>query len=154
MSERWVTDASPLIVLAKIGESQLLTELAEGLLVPESVAAEIDAGPPDDPARRLLQSGFGRPVTLEEIPPRILAWGLGRGETEVLSFGFTRTGTRVVIDDAAARRCAAALGIPMIGTLGVILRAKRLAVSGLVESTHEDMGPEALLVRRGTGRGP
>jgi predicted nucleic acid-binding protein len=30
-----------------------------------------------------------------------------------------------VLDDRAARRCAAAHNVPVIGTLGVVLRAKR-----------------------------
>lgn len=124
MSERWITDASPLITLAKVGESRLLTELCDELLVPDAVAQEVLAGPPEDPARRLLESGFGSQVAPERIPPRIVAWGLGRGETEVLALGSLEA-ARVVLDDAAARRCASALGIPLIGTLGVVLRAKR-----------------------------
>ena len=31
-----------------------------------------------------------------------------------------------VLDDAQGRKCARALGLPLIGTLGIVLRAKRL----------------------------
>jgi predicted nucleic acid-binding protein len=38
---------------------------------------------------------------------------------------YTHPGTEAIIDDLADRRCAAALGIPVRGTLGLILIAKR-----------------------------
>lgn len=87
--------------------------------------------PPTDPARRLLESGFGVQATPQDLSPRVLAWGLGLGEAEVLSLGIEQQDATVIIDDAAARRCAIALGVPLIGTLGVIVRAKRL---GRIES--------------------
>jgi hypothetical protein len=126
VAERWITDASPLIALAKIGRAALLEELAEELMVPTAVAAEVLDGPPPDPARRLLESGFGVQASPQGLSPRVLAWGLGPGETEVLSLGLERQDATVVIDDAAGRRCATALGVPLIGTLGVVVRAKRL----------------------------
>src|SRR3954451_745168 len=45
-----------------------------------------------------------------------------------------RSFRKPVLDDAAARRCARSLRIPLIGTLGAILRAKRL---GLIASAAE-----------------
>jgi len=33
--------------------------------------------------------------------------------------------TEVFVDDLAARRCAATLGIPLLGTLGLVLKAKQ-----------------------------
>ena len=36
--------------------------------------------------------------------------------------------SEVVLDDLAARRCAGRLLIPCLGTLGIVLMAKRLAV--------------------------
>lgn len=37
-------------------------------------------------------------------------------------------GSRAVLDDREARACAQAIGIPLVGTLGRILRAKRAGV--------------------------
>lgn len=67
MDELWVTDASPVIVLAKVGQAHLLEEQASELFISE---------------------------------------------------------------------CAAAVGLPMIGTLGVVLRAKR---TGRIDSAAEVM---------------
>jgi predicted nucleic acid-binding protein len=51
VAEQWVINASPLIVLAKVGQIHLLTALATEVVVPDMVAAEINEGPADDPAR-------------------------------------------------------------------------------------------------------
>lgn len=41
MSRRWVVNASPLILLGKVGQVTLLNELSEELVVPEAVAREV-----------------------------------------------------------------------------------------------------------------
>lgn len=43
MAERWVVNASPLIVMAKIGHAQLLSALADEIVVPQTVVDEINA---------------------------------------------------------------------------------------------------------------
>ena len=55
MPSRWVVNASPLILLAKVRHSNLLTHLAGEVVIPASVAAEVRAGPPTDPARLWLE---------------------------------------------------------------------------------------------------
>ena len=54
MAKRWVINASPLIVLANIGQIGLLTTLADEIVIPDAVVREINAGPPNDPARNWL----------------------------------------------------------------------------------------------------
>ena len=128
MSDIWVVNASPVIALAKVGQLHLLHDLCKELLVPEAVVAEILAGPPSDPARRAVEGGWGPTVAANRIAPDLLEWGLGTGETAVLAVAMERRPATAVLDDAAARTCAKALGIQVIGTLGVVLRAKRKAI--------------------------
>jgi predicted nucleic acid-binding protein len=118
----WVTNASPLIALANAGALDLLEKLPAQLVVPEAVVEEILAGP-DDPARRVLASGWGlrRTATVPEI---VSEWGLGKGESAVLALAVELDAT-AALDDRSARRCAKALGVSVIGTFGVIVRAKR-----------------------------
>lgn len=52
-------------------------------------------------------------------------WDLGGGESAVLSWGYAHPGTEVIIDDLAGRRCAETFGIPVRGTLGLVLIAKK-----------------------------
>ncbi|MGE5788416.1 MAG: DUF3368 domain-containing protein, partial [Myxococcales bacterium] len=62
------------------------------------------------------------------------AWDLGAGESAVLAYALDRLGARAIIDDLQARRCAEAHGIPLRGTVGLILRARRLE---LIPSARE-----------------
>jgi predicted nucleic acid-binding protein len=45
LTEQWIVDASPLIILSKIDQQHLLTALAGELVVPRAVMEEIDAVP-------------------------------------------------------------------------------------------------------------
>ena len=131
MSELWVLNASPIITLAKGGHLDLLVKLAPDIGIPPAVVEEIMAGPEDDPGRRILVAGWGKRLAGSELRPEVLGWSLGAGESEVLSIALEQAGWTAVVDDATARSCARSLGILVIGTLGVVLRAKR---RGLVDS--------------------
>ena len=56
MARRWVVNASPLIVLGKLGQLPLLTRLADELVIPADVAREVAAGPDEDPCKAWLAS--------------------------------------------------------------------------------------------------
>lgn len=73
------------------------------------------------------------------IPPGIMQWGLGPGESAVLAESLRPPGSYAVIDDLAARKCAAALGIPVIGTLGIVLRARKQDVIPAARPVMEDL---------------
>ena len=94
MSEPWVVNASPVIVLAKAGYLHLLKELPAELLLPEAVVAEILAGPVSDPARRALEEGWAQPLGPARISAELLEWGLGAGETAVLAVARARPAPR------------------------------------------------------------
>lgn len=126
MSRRWVADASPIILLAKAGRLDLLSASAEELLVPRVVAEEIGQTGPDDPAREWIEGKGGQFVESTGPPlPEVAAWDLGRGESRVLSYSLRQERWTAVVDDGAARRCAQGFGIPVIGTLGVLVVAKK-----------------------------
>ena len=121
-----IVNASPLIFLSKSGHLDLLQLAGEQVLVPEPVALEIRRrGPEDVTARALDETPWLRVAPAPTIPPVIQAWDLGPGESAVLALAYERPGTEAVIDDLAGRRCAASLGIPVRGTLGLVLIAKR-----------------------------
>lgn len=67
----------------------------------------------------------------------------GSGETEVLSYALAHPPLRAVIDDMDARRCAQTLGIPIFGTGGLLVLAKR---RGLLRSVGD-----AITKLRGAG---
>jgi predicted nucleic acid-binding protein len=119
-------NASPLIFLAHANLLELLRLLGDEILVPQSVAEEIRRRGPRDPTARALEStSWLRVVEVPNIPPRIERWDLGAGESAVLACCLEHPETEAIIDDLAGRRCADALGVPVRGTLGLILIAKQ-----------------------------
>ena len=134
MSERWILNASPLIVLARIDRTDLLPALTDELVVPRAVAAEIKAGLVSDPARRAIEAGEFVIVDTPLPPVEVLAWDLGVGETAVLSLALAEDGWTVILDDAMARKCARSFSQRVKGTLGIIMLAQQ---RGLIPSAAE-----------------
>lgn len=127
MNRYWVVDSSPLILLAKIEKIALLHELSDQLVIPIGVAQEIQQGVQEDPARQWLKNQGH--VWIQEtvvVIPTISAWLLGLGETQVLSYAKAHSDYIAIVDDRAARNCAKTSNIPVRGTLGILLLAKKL----------------------------
>jgi predicted nucleic acid-binding protein len=122
-----VANASPLILLAKGGCFELLRVAGEKVVVPRAVASEVRQRGPNDPTVQAIgRSPWIEVVNDPMIPGSIQSWDLGSGESAVLALAFAKPeAAMVILDDRAARRCAAALGIPVLGTLGIVLLAKQ-----------------------------
>ncbi|MCK4468733.1 MAG: DUF3368 domain-containing protein, partial [Desulfobacterales bacterium] len=130
MSDQWVCNASPLILLKHIGHLRLLTDLCDILVVPKGVADEILQYKEESP---IFEAFLASPkVTRVQsditIEPGIAGWDLGKGESEVLSWALTHPEYEAILDDLSARKCARSLGIPLRGTVGIILLAKKKAI--------------------------
>ena len=55
MAENWILNASPLIVLARIGLADLIRKQAEQVVVPHAVATEIEAGPTRSSIKKMVR---------------------------------------------------------------------------------------------------
>ena len=97
-----VVNASPLILLCKVGQEKLLCRLSRTVCVPEGVVAEIEASPDDPACLALGACSWLRRVTVS-VPDDIKAWDLGRGESEVVAYAQASSGFRPLLDDAAGR---------------------------------------------------
>jgi predicted nucleic acid-binding protein len=64
---------------------------------------------------------------------------LGKGEREAIALALELQATELIIDDLPARRLATSLGLPIIGTLGLLLRAKKKGVILAVRPLMEDL---------------
>jgi predicted nucleic acid-binding protein len=128
----WIFNASPLILLGKINQLHLIGQLSPGFRIPLEVVSEIGAGPPNDPTIQWLASPsiavhFAQ---TPEPPSYLVQWDLGAGETSVLSLALAENGPAVILDDLAARKFAMTYDIPLLGTLGILIRAKH---KGLID---------------------
>jgi len=120
----WVVNASPLILFGKLGHLDLLEGLALRLVVPLAVVDEIAVGVSADAGGGVLDWARAHEASNLSVPSSILGWDLGAGETQVITHCLAG-GYRAVLDDAEARAAAKVHGVPLTGTLGVILRARQ-----------------------------
>ncbi|MDP2792816.1 MAG: DUF3368 domain-containing protein [Sulfurisoma sp.] len=135
MTDAAVVNASPLIFLAKAGLIDLLRVVSPRVMVPEQVATEIRRRGPDDvTAKALVDTSWLIPVSVTTVPPLIQSWDLGAGESAVLAHALGNPGMVAIIDDGAGRRCAEVLGVPLSGTLGLVLLAKQ---RGMIPSARQ-----------------
>ena len=58
------------------------------------------------------------------VPPSLVAASLGAGETEAICLALELGAAQLLLDERQGRRFAQALGIRVIGTVGVLLLAK------------------------------
>lgn len=128
----WIFNASPLIFLGKINQLRLVEVLTPNFRIPRTVVAEIGAGPASDPTIQWLASpSIGSHFVDTPDPPSFITqWDLGAGETAVLSLALADLDSPVVLDDLAARKFASTYDVPLLGTLGLLIRAKH---HGLIE---------------------
>ena len=137
----WVVNASPLILLGKIGRLNVLKELCDQFVIPDSVTEEILAGPEDDIARNWVQSPEGQHHGITDAsPPReILAWDLGKGETAVIAHALAHPNHIAILDDLAARTCAQIFGLRVLGTVGILLRAKNQGIIAAIRPELQNL---------------
>jgi predicted nucleic acid-binding protein len=121
-----IVNTSPLQYLHQIGQLHLFPKLFGHIIIPEAVEAELTAG-------RRRGISLPDPSALEWIERRqpaspvggLLSWDLGAGESAVLSLALEQPDSWVVLDDKLARQAAVYLNLPLLGTAGILLRAKR-----------------------------
>lgn len=116
-----ICNASPLITLAKAGLLNALTDQFQRVLCPQAVVNEILAGPAEDPMRKMLRElSWLERVRLDPPLSPLAIWRLGLGESEVIEYARLNPGAVAILDDRAARKVAAAIGIPIYGTLSIV----------------------------------
>lgn len=128
LSDGLVINASPLIFLAGVdGLDWVVRQSASPVVVPRSVLREVAAGEGGTAIVSYLENNGGFAVAADvPLSVDVMAWDLGAGESQVLAHCLQRSGAMAVLDDKAARECARSLALPVIGTIGLVLIAKRL----------------------------
>ena len=121
-----VSDAGPLIALGRLDLLSLLPALFAQVQVPQAVLIECQARPDNADAVRIRDAiGKGWLVLCEASP--ITSAELQLGERAAIGRAI-EIGAGLLADDASARRHGKAVGLNVIGTLGVLVLAKRAAL--------------------------
>ena len=144
-----ICDTTLLLYLGRIGQAQLLPALFEPVCVPEQVALELDMG-------RLMrrstinprQLGWAMLVTvsqtdIDRLPPN----RLGVGEQAVITYARFNPGCVAGLDDRQARLLAEQMELPVVGTVGVLLRARQANLVSAVQPLLDAIRSEGFRLR-------
>jgi predicted nucleic acid-binding protein len=120
-----ISDASPLNYLVLIGRESVLPALYDKIMIPAEVLLELQ----DARAPELVRRWVSVPPSWLEVasPGRLvtLARPLDAGEHAAISLAIEMHADMILLDDSDARRAAAAMQLPFVGTLGVLFAAAR-----------------------------
>ena len=121
MNQVVIADASPLIVLQNIGRLSLLQNLFDKILITPEIETEFGLDLPDW-------------IKVSEVQDKtklvLLNLNLDKGEASAIALCLEKAGSLLIIDEKKGRRIAQDLGLKIVGTLGIILKAKE---KGLID---------------------
>jgi uncharacterized protein len=122
-----VSDASPLINLARVDQFDLLFAFYGRIVVPQAVYDEVVVrGRGRDGSREVQGASWIEVLPHhDELAMRTLATELGQGEAAAIVLAQELQATLLLMDEIRGRRIAASLGLSVRGTLGILARARR-----------------------------
>lgn len=143
---RVVSNASPLIAFQGIGRLDLLRSLLSTIAIPPTVVVEVRPTLPSLPTW-LIE----RPLT-KTVDARLRGSPLDAGEAEAIALALELRARWTVLDDLPARRFAEELGLSVIGSLGIIVRAKQRGLLPDAKSVVDALITHGLFVGPGLYR--
>ena len=130
---RVVTNTTPLIALSvACGNLDFLRQLYDEVVVTHEVANEITAGGLHRPGvgEFLAAQSWLKPMTAScAISPYLLN-KLDSGEASVIQAALDQRIQLVAIDEVVGRRVARLAGLSVTGSIGILLKARKLGLSG------------------------
>lgn len=129
---RAIVNSTPLIALAKCDCLELLHAMYDEVIIPEAVFHEVCVE--DDIASRAVRKSLDWIIVKKIQHPenkKYYRTRLHDGEVEVMILAQEIHADAVIIDDLAARSTAEYYELPITGTLGVLIKAKK---KGIIET--------------------
>ena len=124
-----IADSSPLIGLARINQLELLHQLAKRTVVPAAVWSESVTARPDAPGANLLFATSWIEIQPLDFPlPASLLAEVDRGEAEAITLAQRFPEAVLLLDDLRARRVAGRHGLRLLGTVGLLVRARKAGI--------------------------
>jgi len=125
-----ITDTSCLIILDKLGLLHLLHELFSIVLTTPEIAAEYGNPLPDWMIVLSVRDKTLHQQFKDIVDP---------GEASAIALAHEIDNQYLITDDLAARKVAIRIGLHVIGTLGVLIRAKSAGLIPLIKPVIDKM---------------
>jgi predicted nucleic acid-binding protein len=135
-----ISNTGPLIAFAKINRIDLLTSLFTEIQIPRADADELTNTPQLLPGSEILKiPGFRIVDPSRPIDPLLQA-ELDLGEASVIDLGLQSQTADILLDERKARRLADSVyNLKIIGTGGLLLRAKKRGLIPLVKPLLQEI---------------
>jgi predicted nucleic acid-binding protein len=121
---RIVVDAGPLILLAKIEALPIMAKLPHQFIAPQNVMDELAAGLAL--GYQAVEAPWLQTADLKFPIPKMIKASLDDGEAAVIQLALELDVSWVCLDDLRGRRLAKAVGLSVVGVLGLLAKAKNL----------------------------
>ncbi len=114
-----ISDTSCFIILANIGELDLLRKVYGEIITTKEIALEYGD---------ILPEWVEIVVVKDKGKQQLLELQLDKGESSAIALSLEMPNSTLIIDDYKARKIAERLSLTYTGTMGVIIKAKLLQV--------------------------
>ena len=122
-----IVNTTPLIALSHVGQLSVLKKLYGEIIIPEAVYKELSVKA-ESVCKRMVDMSLDW-IRVEKIQNQMAKsmykTQLHEGEVEVMILSIEMGADLVIIDDANAKKHAKYLGLPVTGTLGILIKAKQ-----------------------------
>ena len=136
-----VADTTPISELTKVGYLDLLPTMFGEVIIPEAVFNELKVG--RHPAAVIVSElSWLKVLTLnnsQQVKELQEKFNLDLGESEAIVLAEEIGAQQLLIDEKAARRVATEKKLPLIGTMGILLLAKRRGFVSSVKDILDEM---------------
>lgn len=143
-----VSDTTPISELAKVDHLDLLPKLFGKVVIPQGVFDELQVG--EHPAAQLVQNlSWLEVVTVDNqqlVRELQQSFKLDLGESEAIALAEEISASQLLIDERAARKVAMARKLPLIGTVGILLLAKRRGLLDSVKDVLDEMKAQGMRI--------
>ena len=134
-----MTNSSILIALSTIGQlSVLIQRFPDGVLLPQAVWQEVVGTGAGQPGSQEVASASWLTVrkVVNESLISLLRIELDAGEAEAIALFSEEPVEAILLDEKNARRVARRMGLPVLGTVGILIWAKQ---TGLIPTLKEQL---------------
>lgn len=138
-----VSNTSPIINLAMVGELDLLRQVYDSIVIPDAVYQEVMHPGMNAPGAREVATlpWITRHSVRDRSLLTSLKWQLDAGEAEAVVCALETSADLLLIDERRGNRVASDLGIACTGILGVLLEAKRRNLLPAVRPVMDKLNP-------------
>jgi predicted nucleic acid-binding protein len=134
-----VSNATPIIAFSRINKLDLFRQIVVEITIPQEVSKELYEYQKSD----LPPLSHSRWIKMKKVKSHtdveLLLPSLDKGEAEVIVLSKELGASLVIIDELTARKVAIMMGLPVIGSVGLLIYAKKKGLIKEIKPLLDDM---------------